>query len=118
MGRNLFSNIKQGAALTAPITKRLGLLDRSRLSRLSQFPALTPPKFEEENPAPVQIAAKPSSCIICKHSLPKDDEFIQKVRVCRKCLSVYSSVSSALEQSADERTKAIKLEKFRRGLER
>lgn len=57
------------------------------------------------NTAAVLSAAKQTKggCVNCKKSLSGETDFLQRLRVCRACLQIYSIVDAAITSAADRK---------------
>lgn len=80
----------EGRARTPNTSRRLELLELSRLSR------------------------RPASavCANCEKPIARDFDFGQAVRVCRKCLEIYARIEAALNEVAETKARAARLEMF------
>ena len=76
------------------------LLEETKLSRLAPLP-------------------NRSACSVCDNGrLDKDNEFQQAVKICRKCLAQFAKTASVLDEHADEKARAAKLQRFALAMER
>lgn len=48
-------------------------------------------------------------CGACQSTIEADNEYLNRVKVCRKCLDLYSKIDSILDAAAIEKTRSAKL---------
>ena len=80
------------------LKSRRELLELTKLSRLPSFQS-----------------ASAATCVGCGARLERDSEFLQSIRVCKKCLAHYAKVDAAFDEAAKRKKKEI-LEKFAAGV--
>lgn len=85
-----------GSGSSAPSIRKNPILEATKISRL---PAFRP-------------SVSVSVCVNCKKTLGHESEFSQRVKVCRKCLIVYSVIDAALNLAADSKAQSATRERF------
>lgn len=68
------------------------------ISRLSRLPKLNR-----------TATAQKTMCGACESDIEADNDYLNRVKVCRKCLDAYSKVDSLLNAAAMEKAQAQKL---------
>ncbi len=85
---------------------RRELLEQSKLSRLPERKSFKLPDFSfQETPSAVAV------CVNCGGRLDVDDTIQQSVKVCRKCLTQYAVIDSAIDDAAKRKRREM-LERF------
>ncbi len=86
---------------------RQNLFESTKLSRLPKLPIRS--KFELPNFTPTSAAVV--VFVGCGGRIESDNEFLQSIAACRKCLGVYAVVLGAIEES-EQRRRRETLERF------
>ena len=84
------------------------LLEKSKISRL--------PKHKPYNLDAVSLSPTATACVGCGGKLELDNDFQQKVKVCRKCLNQYAKVDLAIDEAAKLKRREL-LEKIVGGVQ-
>ncbi|HXG84826.1 MAG TPA: hypothetical protein VNI84_12455 [Pyrinomonadaceae bacterium] len=82
---------------------RRSLLDSTKLSRLPERKPFTMPELSDTKAA--------AGCLNCGGRLDIDDAIQQSIKVCRRCLTQYARIDSAID-AASKRKRREMLEKF------
>ncbi len=105
------SNTNQNNFQFNSTTSRRDLLERTKLSRLSERTPFRLPDFDNTPTKPVAVVAV---CAGCSGRLDRDDNFQQSIHGCGKCIGIYARIDAAIEESAKRKKKEL-LEKFTGG---
>ncbi len=87
------------------------LLEQTKLSRL---PERTPFRLPDFDNAPMKTVAVVAVCAGCGGRIDADDNFLQSIQGCRKCIGIYTRIDSMLDEISKQKTKEL-LEKFAGG---
>ena len=93
----------EGADSRAPYSTRRDLLEATKLSGLPQRTPFTLEGITSPKPKIV--------CVNCKTGLANETDYLQSIRVCRKCLGIYAVILGAIEE-AEQRRRRETLERF------
>jgi hypothetical protein len=87
---------------------RESLLESTKLSRLPKLP--TRPKFELPD-FELSSDAAIAVCVGCAGRIESDNDFQQQIKVCRKCLTHYAKIDSAIDEASKRKRREL-LERF------
>jgi hypothetical protein len=92
---------------------RRDLLESTKLSRLPQRTPFVLPDFDN---TPTKSVAIVAVCAGCNGRLEPENTFQNSIHGCRKCITIYARIDSAIEESANRKKKVL-LEKMIGGVE-
>ncbi len=99
--------LTEGADSRAHHSSRRDLLESAKLSRLPERKPFTLPDISFAKP-PVVV------CVGCGGRVETDNEFQQSIKVCRKCLTHYTKIETAIDEASKRKRREI-LERFAGG---
>jgi hypothetical protein len=98
---------KQGAEQSAPPQPKSALLESTKLSHR---PKLKHRAFE----LPAVAMALVPVCVNCGRTLEADDNILQSIKVCRKCLTQYVVIDEAIDEASKRKQQSILRKSIRR----